>query len=75
MLSPGRPRPDRTVIPPPAEPALALVLTCGSPACQHTFEPDPAAFTAARLSCPRCGGWAFAAELAEPGPVETEPGR
>lgn len=45
---------------------LQLVLTCGSSACQHTFEPDPVAFTAARLACPRCGGWTFAAELAEP---------
>jgi len=55
------------VIPPPAEPPLTLVLTCGSGAWRRTFEPDPVAFAAARLRCPSCGGWVFAAELVEPG--------
>lgn len=57
------------VIPPPAQPPLVLVLTCGGSACRHTFEPDPVAFAVRRLSCPRCGGWAFAAELVEPSPA------
>jgi hypothetical protein len=56
----------RVVISPPAEPLLAVVLTCGSNACRHTFEPDPVAFAAARLACPSCGGWTFEAHLAEP---------
>ena len=49
------------------QPPLApLVLTCGSPQCQHTFEPDPDAFAAHRLSCPRCHGWTFTGALVEP---------
>ena len=48
------------------QPLGALVLTCGSRECQHTFTPDPGAFAAHRLSCPRCGGWTFTAELLEP---------
>lgn len=58
--------PPAVLIPSPAEPPLQVVLTCGSSACRHTFEPDPIAFAAARLSCPCCGGWTFAAELVEP---------
>ena len=54
------------LIPSPAEPPLQVVLTCGSADCRHTFEPDPIAFATARLACPRCGGWTFHAELAEP---------
>lgn len=57
---------SRVVIPPPAQLPLCLVLTCGSSACGRTFEPDPIAFAAARLRCPSCGGWTFAAELVEP---------
>jgi hypothetical protein len=77
MQNPIAPTPDpyatppdvarsRAVVPSPAEPPLPLVLTCGSNACRHTFEPDPIAFTGAQLSCPSCGGWTFRAELAEP---------
>jgi hypothetical protein len=43
-----------------------MVLTCGSSACRHTFVPDLVAFAAARLCCPRCGGWTFQADLVEP---------
>ena len=46
-----------------------VVLTCGDPACRHTFEPDPVVFATARLACPRCDGWTFAAELTEPAPA------
>ncbi|MGH3795634.1 MAG: hypothetical protein ACRDSP_12160 [Pseudonocardiaceae bacterium] len=56
----------RQLIPPPAEPPLQVVLTCGNADCQHTFEPDLHDFATAQLACPRCGGWAFRAELAEP---------
>ena len=52
--------------PAPAELPLRVVLTCGSPDCQHPFEPDPDAFASANLACPACGGWTFHAELAEP---------
>lgn len=57
----------RVLIPSPPRPPLAVVLTCGSNACRHTFEPDPVAFAAARLACPSCGGWTFEAQLTEPG--------
>ncbi|MGH3991047.1 MAG: hypothetical protein ACRDSN_01125 [Pseudonocardiaceae bacterium] len=57
---------SRVVIPPPAQPPLGLVLTCGSRACRYTFEPDPVAFAAGSLACPSCGGWVFGAELVEP---------
>jgi hypothetical protein len=57
---------SRVVIPSPAEPALQLVLTCGGTACGHTFEPNPLDFAGGRLSCPRCGGWAFVGDLVEP---------
>jgi hypothetical protein len=60
------PVPSRVVVPDPAAPPLQLVLTCGSAACQHTFEPDPVAFATHRLGCPSCGGWTFHAELVEP---------
>lgn len=53
--------------PVPATSPMSLVLTCGSNACRHTFEPDPAAFAGGSLACPSCGGWTFGAELAEPG--------
>ena len=53
--------------PTPTEPPLQMVLTCGSADCQHTFEPDPAAFATVNLACPSCGGWTFHAELTEPG--------
>lgn len=56
----------RHLIPPPAEPPLQVVLTCGDSACRHTFEPDPSAFASSNLACPRCGGWTFHAELTEP---------
>lgn len=59
------------VISPPAEVALALVLICGGTACGHTFKPDRLAFAGRRLCCPRCGGWAFTAELVEPTVVGT----
>ncbi|MCA1677165.1 MAG: hypothetical protein LC799_34965 [Actinobacteria bacterium] len=48
-------------------PPLALVLTCGSNACGHTFEPDPVALASGSLTCPSCSGWTFQAELVEPG--------
>ncbi|MGH3628601.1 MAG: hypothetical protein ACRDRL_14350 [Sciscionella sp.] len=54
------------VMPPPEQPPLQVVLTCGRTECRHTFEPDPIAFTISRLTCPECGGWIFQAELAEP---------
>ena len=56
----------RQVIPPPAEPPLQLVLTCGDRECRHPFEPDPLAFASANLACPVCGGWTFQAALTEP---------
>lgn len=69
MLRNDQARPPHVVIPSPAQPPLGLVLTCGSAACRHTFEPDPLAFAARRLCCPRCGGGSFAAELGEPSPA------
>jgi hypothetical protein len=57
---------SRVVIPSPAQPGLQLVLTCEGTACGQTFEPDPVVFTGGRLSCPRCGGWAFVGDLVEP---------
>lgn len=52
-----------------------VVLTCGSPECRHTFEPDPAEFATASLACPACGGWTFYAELTEPGTTVAGGGR
>ncbi|HEX2301691.1 MAG TPA: hypothetical protein VHH34_24830 [Pseudonocardiaceae bacterium] len=46
---------------------MSVVLTCGSNACRHVFEPDPVAFATGSLACPSCGGWTFGAELVEPG--------
>ena len=56
----------RELTPSAAEPPLQVVLTCGDRECQHTFEPDLVAFATGRLACPRCGGWTFHAELADP---------
>jgi len=42
---------------------LVLVLTCISAGCGLSFEPQPARRTPARLSCPRCDGLVFTAEL------------
>jgi hypothetical protein len=39
-------------LPAAGSPLGALVLTCGSKYCRHTFEPDLDAFTGHRLSCP-----------------------
>jgi hypothetical protein len=52
--------------PTPAPDAVAVVLTCGDPTCQHTFEPDRIDFEAGPLACPECGGWTFQARLVEP---------
>lgn len=56
----------RAPVPVPATSPMSVVLTCGSNACRHTFEPDPAVFTTAQLACPSCGGWTLRAELVEP---------
>ncbi|MFN2497174.1 MAG: hypothetical protein ABR608_14940 [Pseudonocardiaceae bacterium] len=56
----------RHLIPPPDEPPLQVVLTCGDRECRHTFEPDLIAFATGRLACPVCSGWTFQATLAEP---------
>jgi hypothetical protein len=50
-----------------------VVLTCGDPSCQHTFEPDRIDFEAGSLACPECGGWTFQARLVEPTPAGGEP--
>lgn len=52
----------------PVDAALStgVVLTCASPTCRHTYEPDREARERADTDCPRCGGWTMAAELVEP---------
>lgn len=62
----------RVVVPDPAQPPLGLVLTCGAPGCGHRFTPSAWAFTGGRLRCPRCSGWCFTGELAEPDPAGGE---
>jgi hypothetical protein len=57
---------DHPITAAPVEPG-GVVLTCGDPSCQHTFEPDPHALGAGLLACQECGGWTFQARLAEPG--------
>lgn len=50
--------------------ALVLVVTCISAGCGLSFEPEPAGRTPVRLSCPRCDGQVFTAELDLPlGPL------
>lgn len=44
-----------------------VVLACDT--CQHTWEPDPDDFDTGQTGCPRCGGWTWLAELAEPATV------
>jgi len=52
-------------MPTPIEQPGRVVLGCTG--CEHVYEPDLDAWVRADTGCPRCGGWTFIAELAEPG--------
>ncbi|MGH3634983.1 MAG: hypothetical protein ACRDTS_13040 [Mycobacterium sp.] len=49
-------------------PEPAVVLTCTSAACQHTYEPDSDYYTDGRPDCPLCGSGTVQAQLTEPCP-------
>lgn len=49
----------------PAAETARVVLACTT--CEHVYEPDLDTWDGGETGCPRCGGWTFIAELAEPG--------